>query len=501
MFFDSDNESTSSYDSNILNTVHWFDDSSEKDHSLLGEKEIRKDQVVQDQYSSSSSSSSATPTTTTTSTIEVYEHASVTMNELKNEGNPSRPLDFPGPVVGRAVRITSNVLDPVTMESISSMKILFRLPNKSKHNDHLRAYCMVKKLNDTTYGSIQLCRVLHRKRFTRKNSRRRLIENNEGMNSSSCCDDSNTIDSSKAYWVATDELVVLKINQWSKVLRLRSRHLEDPVKEIAAKQLLGSHPNFVGYLEVLEDDRNLYCIMPYCEGGCLYTQLTTEFKQNGVKNCLTESRARYWFRQLILGIRQLQMKGVCHRDISLENILVHEGTLKINDLGLCLRVPYSDLVNLGCVTDVSEGSNRRLILPQGIGGNWRYNAPEVVTNNSSFDGFAIDLWASGIILYVMLLGVYPFQIANRSDALFRRISVEKKLGQLFTENKIYISEQATDLLQNMLMEDPEKRLTLYEIMSHKWVTNFQETRKIPHHNDKNRKSIWSKALKLVKTNT
>jgi hypothetical protein len=274
MFFDSDNESTSSYDSNILTTVHWFDDSSEKDDSL-GEKEI-KDQV-RDQYSSSSS----TTPTTTTSTIEVYEHASVTMNELKNEGNPSRPLDFPGPVVGRAVRITSNVLDPVTMESISSMKILFRLPNKSKNNDHLRAYCMVKKLNDTTYGSIQLCRVLHRKRFTRKNSRRRLIENNEGMSSSSC-DDSNTIDSSKAYWVATDELVVLKINQWSKVLRLRSRHLEDPVKEIAAKQLLGSHPNFVGYLEVLEDDKNLYCIMPYCEGGCLYTQLTTEFKQNGV---------------------------------------------------------------------------------------------------------------------------------------------------------------------------------------------------------------------------
>lgn len=102
--------------------------------------------------------------------------------------------------------------------------------------------------------------------------------------------------------------------------------------------------------------------------------------------------------------------------------------LVLIDLGMALRVPYSDPANAG-VTDVSEGTERRLIQAQGQGGKLMYLAPEVVTRDEEFDGFAIDLWAAGVILFVLLVGLAPFKWAHPSDKRYAKIS-EGQLGEL-----------------------------------------------------------------------
>lgn len=74
------------------------------------------------------------------------------------------------------------------------------------------------------------------------------------------------------------------------------------------------------------------------------------------------------------------------------------------DMGMCLRVPYNNPENPNGLTDVSRGTLRRLMKPQGTCGKHNYMSPEVYDNKADFDGFAIDLWAAGVILYIMLTG-------------------------------------------------------------------------------------------------
>lgn len=237
------------------------------------------------------------------------------------------------------------------------------------------------------------------------------------------------------------------------------------MKEISAMQLVGDyHPNVLGGIEVLQDDNYLYTVMPYCSGGDLFGHIIHENNQ-----LPDEGKARAWFRQLLDGLLHLQIKGVCHRDLSLENIMVDDkGNLVIIDMGMALRVPFTDPSNIGCVTDVSEGSERRLIVAQNPGGKLMYMAPEVTVKEGSFDGFAVDLWAAGVILFVLLVGMAPFKWAHESDKRYAKIA-KGELKELLAGHHITLSSEACDLLQNMFWQDPHKRLTLAQVLHHPWV--------------------------------
>jgi serine/threonine protein kinase len=168
--------------------------------------------------------------------------------------------------------------------------------------------------------------------------------------------------------------------------------------------------------------------------------------------------------------------GVCHRDMSLENILVDEYTRSVViDLGMCLRVPYD---NGGVVGDVSGGGLRRLIKPLIPCGKPNYISPEVLASNEPFDGFAIDLWASGVILFIMLVGLPPWEFARQEDPRYKMVT-KGKLARMLDSWKRPVSRLAADLLQKMLMEDPRQRLSLTELKDHPWVVNDEASESIP----------------------
>jgi len=97
-------------------------------------------------------------------------------------------------------------------------------------------------------------------------------------------------------------------------------------------------------------------------------------------------------------------------------------------------------------------------------------SPEIYQNKENFDGFAVDLWSAGVILYIMLTGFPPYDHANRADQRFE-IIVEGLLVNQLQEWDINLSKDAGALLQNMLREKPGDRLTLGQVMNHPWVTN------------------------------
>ncbi len=106
----------------------------------------------------------------------------------------------------------------------------------------------------------------------------------------------------------------------------------------------------------------------------------------------------------------------------------------------------------------------------GTCGKHNYMSPEIFQNRTSFDGFGVDLWAAGVILYIMLTGFPPYDHATLADQRFE-IIVEGQLMEQLRMWDINLSDDAGDLLQTMLQLNPQDRLTLGEVMDHPWVTN------------------------------
>jgi serine/threonine protein kinase len=188
------------------------------------------------------------------------------------------------------------------------------------------------------------------------------------------------------------------------------------------------------------------------------------------------------------GIENLQRAGICHRDLSLENLLVHKTGCLIIDMGMCLRIKFGhngdddvstsfQTLNLGSLSETSGAnmflrdgrkSPRHWITPQGTCGKWIYMSPEVYSNQTDFDGFAVDMWAVGVILFLMLTGFPPWERACVTDERFKFMT-SGYLVQMLTEWKTGISADGMDLLQRMLFLDPSDRLGLDQVRAHPWM--------------------------------
>ncbi|KAL7460655.1 hypothetical protein ACHAXS_001100, partial [Conticribra weissflogii] len=322
---------------------------------------------------------------------------------------------------------------------LSERRVLHKADNPE------RAFWFVKKIRDAQFGPVSQCRVL------KPSSRGRARPENPG---------GNPRGSPPILWEITDDFVAIK---QVKLSRVREGYwIEDPFKEVAAMQYVGDgHPNVLGCMEALQDDQFLYVVTKYCRKGDL---------MDVIENCEISTReplARFWFRQLLAGLHFLQSKGVCHRDLSPENILLDDDDCLIIDLGMCLRVPFYGSNNDNFAVDASAFATRRLIKPQGTCGKMGYMSPEIY-NNEVFDGFAVDLWGAGTTLYSLLTGYKPYETPSLENKYFSTIANGNLLRQLRDWN-VDISDEAGKLLQWMLTLNPRNRPTLAQVMDHEWV--------------------------------
>lgn len=130
----------------------------------------------------------------------------------------------------------------------------------------------------------------------------------------------------------------------------------------SAKVIGNSHPNVMGVVEVLFDGANLNVVMPFCGSGDLF-ELLQESQATG--QGFSEDVARYWFRQIVAGMQHLHSRGICHRDLSPENIMIDHDNSLIIDMGMAIQIPYTDPNDASKVTDIAHGTTKRLISPQG----------------------------------------------------------------------------------------------------------------------------------------
>ena len=233
-------------------------------------------------------------------------------------------------------------------------------------------------------------------------------------------------------YIPSEEKVAIKILEKDRIVE---KDDEIRVKREFDMLALFNHPNVILVAEIFESNDSYYSVMEYCEGGELFNYI--------VKNRrLSENESAFFYYQLINGLEYIHSLGIVHRDLKPENLLLtKDHLLKIIDFGL------SNYFN--------EKQTELLITPCG---SPCYASPEMVAGKK-YNGFKIDIWSTGIILFAMLCGYLPFEDKD-NDILFEKI-LECKL--VFPK---YVSKIARDLIEKILVTDPDKRISIDEIKKH-----------------------------------
>ncbi|KAM3141059.1 hypothetical protein pb186bvf_006860 [Paramecium bursaria] len=185
-------------------------------------------------------------------------------------------------------------------------------------------------------------------------------------------------------------------------------------------------------------------VLEYASGGELFDYLhkTGPF---------SETISRYYFKQLIEGIKYLHSKNIAHRDLKPDNLLFDEEfQLKIADFG------FSALMN--------KYQDQKLKSGLGSPG---YQAPEILAKNP-YDGTKTDIFAAGVILYNIITCSNPFYQATSNDQRYKFI-IERKYERFFTTSRnCQFSPDLQELISGMLHPDPLQRWSIQQIQESNW---------------------------------
>ncbi|OJD22123.1 CAMK/CAMKL/KIN4 protein kinase [Blastomyces percursus] len=241
-----------------------------------------------------------------------------------------------------------------------------------------------------------------------------------------------------------------------------------------------SHPNIVRLHEMAETDRHIGIVLEYASGGELFDYILNH-------RYLKDNPARRLFAQLVSGVGYLHKKGIVHRDLKLENLMLDRNrNIIITDFGFANTFDPTDelgdeieynLTNREFVKRMkldrpNAKGLRRGDLMQTSCGSPCYAAPELVVTDSLYTGRKVDVWSCGVILYAMLAGYLPFDDdpanpeGDNINLLYKYI-VTTPLT--FPE---YVTPHARDLLRRILVPDPRKRADLFEVARHSWLAEY-----------------------------
>ncbi|KAL3616234.1 hypothetical protein CASFOL_039624 [Castilleja foliolosa] len=249
--------------------------------------------------------------------------------------------------------------------------------------------------------------------------------------------------------IATGHSVAIKVINKSK-LNNSTRLMTNIKREIAIMRHL-RHPNIVKLIEVLATKAKIYLILEFVKGGELFAKVA--------EGRFTEDLARKYFQQLISAVSYCHLRGVYHRDLKLENLLVDEnGDLKVSDFGLGA---------------FREDQDRADGLLRTFCGSPAYVAPEILAKRG-YDGAKVDVWSCGVALFVIIARYLPFNDTNM-------MSMYKKICKGEFRCPKWMSRDLKQLLTRLLDKNPETRITIDEIKRDPWFREgYIETKNEEH---------------------
>ncbi|VVB13540.1 unnamed protein product [Arabis nemorensis] len=229
--------------------------------------------------------------------------------------------------------------------------------------------------------------------------------------------------------VLSNESVAIKMIDKDKVIKYG---ITDQIKREISVMRIVKHPNVVELHEVMATKSRIYLVLEYCKGGELFNKVA--------RGKLREDVAWKYFYQLINAVDFCHSRGVYHRDIKLENLLLDDNdNLKVADFGL---------------SAVAECKGPDGLLHTGCGTH-AYLSPEIISRKG-YDGVKSDIWSCGVVLFVLLVGYLPFYDSNRTE-------MYRKIGKAQFKCPRGFSLEAKRLLYKMLDPNHATRITMSRI--------------------------------------
>jgi serine/threonine protein kinase len=246
----------------------------------------------------------------------------------------------------------------------------------------------------------------------------------------------------KKYEMFHTGLFALKIMKKSEIMRLKQyTHVHDERKLLSRLK----NPFIVTPYHTYQDERNLYMIMEYIQGGEIGSKLHRD-------ETFSNDLARFYIAQLVMVLQYMHTEHVIYRSVGTTDILVDSmGYIKLVDFGFAKYLPPKE-----------DEENKTFTLC----GTPEYLAPEIINNKGHSKG--VDWWATGILIYEMLAGYPPFYAPDPFDIYTKILK-----GFDAVRTPAAFDEQATSLIKKMLHLDVTKRLGCSaggaeDIKRHKW---------------------------------
>ncbi|CAG2181434.1 unnamed protein product, partial [Oppiella nova] len=203
------------------------------------------------------------------------------------------------------------------------------------------------------------------------------------------------------------------------------------------------HKNVIKLYSVIynEAKEKLYMIMEYC------VAVIQELLDAVTDKKLPIFQSHDYFSQLVLGLEYLHSQGIIHKDIKPGNLLLtNAGTIKITDFGVSEML---DTFQMSDLCHLSQGSPA-------------FQPPEIADGNEYFSGFKVDIWSSGVTLFNLTTGKYPFE----GDNIYRLFENISKCELIIPSD---MDESLQSLIRGMLEKSPTDRFSIENIKYHDWV--------------------------------
>ncbi|OMJ83836.1 hypothetical protein SteCoe_15135 [Stentor coeruleus] len=250
------------------------------------------------------------------------------------------------------------------------------------------------------------------------------------------------------------------------VKNMNPNHVEKILEEVnILKQL--DHPGVITIYDVYQEIGYLHIVTELCTGGDLFERITE-------RKYFSENVAAKYMHDIVSTVKFCHEAGVVHRDLKPENILFEDKTP-----GARLKI-----IDFGTSTKIQTFRKMKTLL-----GTPFYIAPEVLDGTYNEK---CDVWSLGVIMYIMLCGKAPFN-GNSYEEIFNNI----KNSNLRFKGSVWsgVSKSAKNLLKRILNKNPEKRMSIGELLYDPWLTTRSKDQ-VPD------RAIASKSIKqLVKFHT
>ena len=218
-------------------------------------------------------------------------------------------------------------------------------------------------------------------------------------------------------------------------------------RELALVKTL-KHPHIVDTYDWFEEHNKIYMIMELAQRGDVL-----EYVRCKSKGPVPEYLARKWTTQMASALMYLHQRNIAHRDVKCENLLLdHNKNIKLSDFGFVRTLAPAELSSTFC-------------------GSAAYASPQII-RSEAYDPFLSDVWALGVVVYILVTGYMPFGDDVRNIS---KILEAQKKGVMFPSIKPgrgQPSEECKDLVRSTLRVEANMRIDMASILRHEWLRSI-----------------------------